>query len=353
MAEDQSSDSPTLVNIEALELCKERLPLSQPSSVLGKITSNKVYHSTIDSDLIKFGCRSAFNTFITAYAKHYPITLSPDIVWLLILQGFSRFVDFNAEKLREHFVKFEGKKKIKVVCDIHSPECSRKHWEQVISQFCDEISKDIGKDLINNITPNFTTTTQTSLTACQLTIMATFKKYFWYDAVGATCGIPYVILEGTLEDWKKVKEKCRVLAENQLPWADKLDSIIDEFINAKEGKINKEFWRTMVRRKDGTGSYDPDIYTGWFTYFFPYNELGNYFNGRIRTTTKTATELLTCPLTLDVVGLDGLTIIATYNLNLLSGFVGVSQDPKTLSLKPEIGWIVEDDSKPSRPKPPF
>ena len=339
MTEGQSSQ--TIVYIEELELCKEVLPLSHPSEVLRKITKKKVYHSTIDSDLIEFGCRSAFNTFITAYAKHYPITLSPDIVWLLILQSFSRFVDYNAEELRQDFVKFEGKKKIPIICHITSPKkAKREQWEQVISQFCDKIANHVGKDLVNNITPNFTTTTQTSLTACQVSIMATFKNYFVYDAIGAKCGIPYVILEGSLEDWQKVKEKCHVLAEYQLPWADKLDSIIDEFIHAKEGKINKEFWKTMVRRKDGTGFYDPDFYSGWFTYFFPYDEKGKYFYGKIRANSKTATEVLTCPLALNV-SLDGVTISETYDLNLLSGFVGATQDPKTLSLKPEIGWIIE------------
>ena len=335
----EDSNSPTIVNIEELELCKEKLPLSEPISVLRNITRKKVYHSTIDSDLIKFGCRSAFNTFIKAYANHYPITLSPDIIWLLIVQSFSRFVNANAEKLRHYFVKFEGKKEININYEITSPEeASRKEWEEVISQYCEEIAKDVGKDLINNITPNFTTTTQTSLTACQISIMTTFKEYFKYKILGCACGIPYVILEGSLEDWKKVQQKCRVLAKYKLRWAKQLDSILKEFINAKQGKINKKFWQEMVRHKDGEDFYDPELYSGWFTYLFPYGRDGKYFAGEIPALEQTATELLKCPLPLDVPIKNKI-----YHLNLLSGFVGVTQDPNTLSLKPEIGWIIEDN----------
>ena len=337
MAEDSNS---TIVHIEDLDLCKETLPLSDPNKVLSEITRNKVYYSSIDSDLIEFGRRPVYNTFVKAYANHYPITLSPDIIWLLIVQGFSRFVYFNAEELRHNFVNFEGKKEINIRCNMQSPKSGKKEqWEQVFSQICDEIAKDVGKDLVNDITPNFTTTTQTSLTACHISIMATFQKYFCGRISCCLCGIPYVILEGNLEDWQKVKEKCQVLGKYQLPWADKLDSIIDEFINAKEGKINKQFWQTMVRRKNGRGHYDPDHYTGWFTYLFPYDAGGNLYDGKITVDRWTATELLKFPLSLDVFG-SGPTM--TYKLNLLSGFVGVTQDSKTLSLKPEIGWIVEE-----------
>ena len=172
--------------------------------------------------------------------------------------------------------------------------------------------------------------------------MAAFQKYYKYKATYCSCGIPYVILEGTVEDWKKVKEKCQSLAKYQLPWTDKLDTILGEFINAKEGKINKEFWQTMVRIKDGGGFYDRTVYSGWFTYLFPYDIYGYQLNGRIPVDRDTAAELLKCPLSLDVIGC---LQRKTYNLTLFSGFVGIKQDPKTLSLKPEIGWFITESDK--------
>ena len=42
----------------------------------------------------------------TAYDQHYPLVLSPDIVWLVIAQGFARHVNENhkKKKLRKLFV---------------------------------------------------------------------------------------------------------------------------------------------------------------------------------------------------------------------------------------------------------
>ena len=48
-----------------------------------------------------------------AYAEHRPLSISPDMIWLLICQGFSKHINYNSEKLRDQFVDFEEKKKDK------------------------------------------------------------------------------------------------------------------------------------------------------------------------------------------------------------------------------------------------
>ena len=330
----------TIIHIEDLDRPKRPLPVATQSETLSSLAKGKVYSSSFDSsDFTPFGPHSAFYTFIYAYQFHFPIALSPDIIWLLIVQGFSRYVNYNAEELRHYFVNFEGKKELQVQNPPSLPESmTKEQWETVFSSVCNEISKHVGKDLINELTPNFTTTTPTSLTACQLSMMATFKRYFHYRSVLFKCGIPSVYLEGTVEDWQKVKAKVQTLAKYKLPWADKLDNIINEFINAKEGKINLSFWKTIVREKDSHDCYDPRIYTGWFAYLFPYDDGGNLYNGKISQERKAAKDILSSPLTLDV------NLGPSYNLNLLSGFVGAKQDPNTFSIKPVIGWIVGDQT---------
>ena len=78
----------TIIHIENLKPAKKSLPLSTPSSYLSNLTKSQIYYSSLDSDIIDFGAHPAYQTFITAYEEHYPITLSPDIIWLLIVQGF-------------------------------------------------------------------------------------------------------------------------------------------------------------------------------------------------------------------------------------------------------------------------
>ena len=47
---------------------------------------------------------------IEAYKNHYPITVTSDMIWILILQGYSRFMEKYSELVRERCVNFEGKK---------------------------------------------------------------------------------------------------------------------------------------------------------------------------------------------------------------------------------------------------
>eukprot|EP00730_Choanoeca_flexa_P014385 TRINITY_DN6273_c0_g1_i1.p4 TRINITY_DN6273_c0_g1~~TRINITY_DN6273_c0_g1_i1.p4 ORF type:complete len:132 (+),score=17.75 TRINITY_DN6273_c0_g1_i1:162-557(+) len=47
--------------------------------------------------------------FSIAFFEHYPLILTPDVIWLAIMQGLARHVDANAEQLRHKFVSFEGK----------------------------------------------------------------------------------------------------------------------------------------------------------------------------------------------------------------------------------------------------
>ena len=51
-----------------------------------------------------------FMSFLHAYNVHGDILLVPDDIWLAILLFLSKYIDENAEKLRQTFVKHEGKK---------------------------------------------------------------------------------------------------------------------------------------------------------------------------------------------------------------------------------------------------
>jgi hypothetical protein len=61
------------------------------------------------------GVSNILQGFYSAYENHLPIRLTPDIIWLLIVQGFAHHVNFNAEYLRNRFVNFEKKKKLGLI----------------------------------------------------------------------------------------------------------------------------------------------------------------------------------------------------------------------------------------------
>ena len=50
--------------------------------------------------------------FYTAHTNHYPLRITPDDIWLLIVQAFSNHVNANYQELRKYFVNFNGKKEL-------------------------------------------------------------------------------------------------------------------------------------------------------------------------------------------------------------------------------------------------
>ncbi len=66
-----------------------------------------------NEELVDFGSHAFLNALHRAYAEHRPFVLSPDMIWLLIAQGFSQHVNANARELRHLFGDFEGKETLK------------------------------------------------------------------------------------------------------------------------------------------------------------------------------------------------------------------------------------------------
>ena len=61
----------------------------------------KILHSNFDTDkkeFFNYGKKSLFRGLMEAYANHYPITISPDMLLILFLQGYSRFMENHSEK---------------------------------------------------------------------------------------------------------------------------------------------------------------------------------------------------------------------------------------------------------------
>lgn len=58
---------------------------------------NIVAQSDASDSLVNFGYHPFFNGMYKAYADHLPFVISPDMIWLLISQGFARHVTNNSE----------------------------------------------------------------------------------------------------------------------------------------------------------------------------------------------------------------------------------------------------------------
>ena len=308
---------------------------------------------------------SKLNPFVSAvhiaYAQHRPLSISPDMIWLLICQGFTKHVYYHSEELRGKFVQFSGKRKFSIRTEPFSMDFRKGNpdnpWELVFPAFADSINKCVGNDFAELIVSNFTTTTPTDKAVFEVTLMDAMSSYFEYEVM-TMCGIPQIYLEGSLSDWKKIKENLQKLRGYNIDnWINALDPIIDEFINAKDEHINHAFWQSIYKLSNESGG--PYI-KGWLIKFFPYlNTTGD--KPRINKYIDTEPTDFFSGLTTENFynGVSQADFVWNYletkfEMEFIAGFIGIKQDKNTLALRPEIGWAVKerkkDDSNKTRNK---
>ena len=229
--------------------------------------------------------------FYFAHTHHYPIRIKPDDIWLLIVQAFSNHVNANAEKLRKYFVNFSGKQKLIVqYLGKNFFENENKYFKKFSEDIKKEMEKFLGTEILDILSSDFSTSNYDSQVICNLSIMGAFKKYFDYEMDIAGCGIPYLILEGTSEDYKKIITKAKKLKNYEFAWyIDKIIPHVEKMVDAKEGKIDIDYFKNMIQKdqitvmKKGSSRFRLretkvdiiDIICGWILNFFAYlNEDG-------------------------------------------------------------------------------
>jgi len=302
---------------------------------------NIVAKSEAPDQLVAMGYHSFFNGMYHAYADHRPFVLSPDMIWLLISQGFARHINANPELFRNKSLDFDGKLSLMVLTknDLLKSPGNSKGWEAVFPQFTAQIAKHTGTELINTLSSDFSTTTPVEKVASEITIMEAVEPFFEFIVLRVVCGIPEITLKGTPEDWQKIYDKAKTLGEYDLKWwTNELEPILKEFIKTSKGDIDKDFWRNMFKSHSQEKYGAPDKIDGWFVKFFPYNKDGKRNNLReLIGSDNLPEEIVKVDLTyIEVFG----DSTKTTPLELWAGFIGLEQDSADFTLTPKIGWMI-------------
>lgn len=336
-----------------IELYPENIPrgIFERTPIKESIPKNALAHSF---DINKNYGYLSYNVpilrgFYDAYINHYPVRIKPDDIWLLIVQAFSHHVNNNSEELRNMLVNFEYKKTIEIENNINDIRDINKSLLEKFSKDINEKLKEyLGEELLETLTPNFSTTNYDTSIVCKISIMAVFKKYFNYTMLrGAVCGIPYIILEGTAEDYEKIVDKAKKLKKYEFEWyIDRIIPHVQKMAEAKNGKVDINFFRNVIQNKEETeyhsndclpGGYEEQEYfvRGWILSFFAYDkENSKFYNDRIKLEEfeKLASQWLNVPFQVKT----GNEVV---NLEYNVGFYGCDQNKK-LEVFPVIGWIV-------------
>lgn len=317
-----------------------------------------------------------------AFAEHRPLVLSPDAVWLTIMQGVAQHVRLNAEELRPQLVNHVGKKRLSIVSDGPMPT-DAESWQSAVEMFGKLLLAEINHDVAFEC--DFSTSTQVERMAGRVVLLDAYSPYFalWMTFV---CGIPSVTLTGTVEDWRKIRERVDAIAAFGLDeWRRSLTPIADQFVRAAEGDADIDFWRRIYSPVD---AYGGDVITGWAARLYPYlsedgmvdrpNPLLALPIGEPRDVTVWGVQSYQGPgvrsdgvpatLSRVVVNVNDQVSGENRAVALHAGLVGVAQDDDG-ALRPIAGWylapaaveiedvidriISEHDTEPPRVERPF
>lgn len=287
-----------------------------------------------------------------AYADHRPLSLSPDHLWQTILQGFAAHVRGNAEALRDRLVRHQGTKALSVRASGIVPGSPESDWAGVVERLAEAVAADTRSGLPEELLSEFSTTGPAEGIAARVALLDAYSPYYDYVVVLA-CGIPWVELQGSAEDWRILERKVEALAPFDLEWwLEHLRPVLSKIRSAAEGEVDPAFWRRIYKIHEGF--YGAQSVNGWLLTFFPYlregdtNDLLGHW-ARECWSTETAPAGYSrgaFPLGLSRVSFLVIdpVLSRSWDMELYGGFIGVTQDPETLALSPLLGWAVRPET---------
>ncbi len=300
-----------------------------------------------------------------AYSEHRPLVLSPDMIWVTILQGLSQHVRHNPERLRDKFVQHDGKRTIQAVRGDVVPGSPENLWPEVIQDWADGVQRHLG-DNHDRLVAEFSTTGNHDQLAATIALLDAVSPYFRFE-VHFICGIPEIKIEGVPDDWGLLRSKVDGLKLFELDWwLPHLRVICDQFVRASEGKIDRDHWEEIYYPFDATGecitkytrrrrrqqpssgrNHHVDV-GGWIFRLFPYLRSNNLDYSRRNSLLENPDSCLSF---WDIPGGLSTTPFECHSRTrrmkeskrLVGGFVGITQEEKTFALRPKLGWAVCDN----------
>lgn len=302
----------------------------------------------------KLECHPFFAAVHKAFSEHRPLVISPDMIWIIIVQGLSQHIRNNANSLRSKMVFHSDRMRLSATVGRIHPGSPETAWDECVSALRDSLRANVVGSL-DDLRCDFSTTGDIERTACDIALLDAFEPYFDYNLY-SVCGFPSITLEGTANDWQQICDKIELLTKYEIDWwLDALREVAKNFANAAAGNVDLSVWRNMYKRED---RYGATKINGWILKLIPYirgedllfTQINPLLFSDMETTqddnermsefliTSMLPSGISCvPFTLHELQDNQNT---TSRLQLLGGFTGVEQDAETLSLRPRIGWAV-------------
>ena len=178
-------------NVADVTPSTERLPSEDLKAALCRATETRVLICpNADREVIR---DADFHPLIAAAAfafkQHFPLALSPDMIWLTILQGIAQHMQNNPERLRNSLVQHQTKIELVVDPNLFSLPQNDPQMLAVANLFAEQIARHLHPARPSLFNAEFSTTSDADRIAASVVMMDAFQPYFDY-VLCVICGIP-------------------------------------------------------------------------------------------------------------------------------------------------------------------
>lgn len=191
------------------------------------------------------------------WSDHLIAVITPDIIWYTILCELALLVGENAEKYRYLFTDSKDKKEISVPTGdpVVIP------LDLLIKELKNLVPTDV-----NLFLPTFSTSNEKSIFAGYAAFCDMVSPYYNYSMY--CCGIPYIRVDGTKEDYSKLMNYwvniSGLFIESNREWCTKVSNLLSDIIRNLDSSA---FWQKMFYlERCGSGS-NKEV-CGWWKDFY-------------------------------------------------------------------------------------
>ena len=201
------------------------------------------------------------STIYEAYGNHHNLRTGPEDWWYTIIQTVALAIDDNSksDEVRNFFVQHEGKKTLAVQVGAGKLDVENIDYSWLFDQFSQKIAENINvPDYVQQMIPNFSTTTDIHKIVSQITLMTSVQEFFEYNLFTA-CGIPVIEMKGNENDWIELGLKIKALRKTLAPledvifkdnrwynWWDEVEKIASKLLDTYNGNPDEAWWSYII-----------------------------------------------------------------------------------------------------------
>ncbi len=244
--------------------------------VLGDLAGEakkKGYKGIVNGDLADSSSNSAqeyhtlgfMEMLSKSYSMHLPVAVAPHDFWFIASSELAGIIAKNPQQFRSVFSASESGKQTIM---IPTGDPTKIDYAALACLLDDKFPN---KEVSDLLIPDLSTMDTKVFNALCATMADAVQHY--YDYMTFSCGIPKIKVRGTEEDYRKLAENSRRLAEildfspGAVAYFQRIAGLFDRMANSFTSEDPASFWRDIFSQKNVGSGGQKDI-NGWIREFF-------------------------------------------------------------------------------------